>query len=266
MKKIIYIFLFLPILVFGQSTNQNYVKTKVYKIQTSITIPSPTASQAIQTVTYLDGLGRPIQKVNYQQSNSGKDIIEKKVYDAFGRQPKDFLPYVNTTSSLNFEPSADTKQLSYYSSGTATNTGNPNFEQTTNPYNETVFEASPLNRVLEQAAVGNTWEKSLNHTVKMGYEFNTTTDNVKMYKVVASLNLTTKIYDTPITDGGVYAANKLYKNIIKNENWTATSGNNNTTQEFKNNEGQTLLKRVFGVSMVGGVATNTTHDTYYIYE
>jgi RHS repeat-associated protein len=266
MKKIIYILLFLPILVLGQSTNQNYVKTKVYKIPTSTTIPSPTVTQANQTVTYFDGLGRPIQKVNYQQSNSGKDIIENNVYDAFGRQPKDFLPYVNTVSSLNFDPSADTNQLSYYSSGTVTNTGNPNFEQTNNPYRETIFEASPLNRVLEQASTGNSWEKSLNHTVKLGYEFNTVADNVKMYKVVAAWNTTTKIYDTPITDGGVYAANKLYKNIIKNENWTATSGNNNTTQEFKNNEGQVLLKRVFGVSMIGGVATNTTHDTYYIYD
>ena len=217
-------------------------------------------------ITYFDGIGRPIQKIAHKQSNSGKDLIKNIIYNAYGQQNKEYLPYVNANSNLSYDDTAQANQLSYYSSGTVINTGNPNFEQTTNPYSETILESSPLNRVLEQASAGNSWEKSLSHTVKLGYEFNTTADNVKIYKVSASLNPTTKIYDTPITDGGVYGANKLYKNIIKNENWTATSGNNNTTQEFKNNEGQTLLKRVFGVSMIGGVATSTTHDTYYIYD
>lgn len=243
---------------------KNYTLTKIPKKAITNLLQITDNKDINLNITYFDGIGRPIQQIAHKQSNSGKDIIKNIVYDSFGQQPKDYLPYLNGNSSLAYDTSALSNQSSYYSSGTVTNTGNPNFEQTTNPYNETVFEASPLNRVMEMASVGNSWEKSLNHTVKLNYEFNTAADNVKMYKVIASLNPSTKIYDTPITDGGNYTANKLYKNIIKNENWV--SGNNNTTQEFKNNEGQTLLKRVFGVSMVGGVATNTMHDTYYIFD
>ena len=49
-------------MVIGQTTTQNYVKTKTYKQPTTTSIASPTPEQATQTVTYFDGLGRPIQQ------------------------------------------------------------------------------------------------------------------------------------------------------------------------------------------------------------
>jgi RHS repeat-associated protein len=265
MKKLIYIIVLLPILAIGQTQTENYIKTKTYKVATTTSIASPTITQANQSVTYFDGLGRPIQQVASAQSGSGKDAVTHIGYDAFGRQAKSYLPYISSAANLNYDRAALTNTTNFYSNATPATTGDPNFEATTNPYSETVFENSPLNRVLESAAQGNDWAKTQNHTVKFSYLSNIANE-VKLYKVVANWNIVSRLYDIPLTDNGYYAANLLYKTITKNENWVPADGDNNTIQEFKNNEGQLILKRTFAVSMVGGVATNTTHDTYYIYD
>lgn len=266
MKKILYFIILFPILALGQTTTENFVKTTKYKTPTATSIAAPLPSLAIQEITYLDGLGRPIQQVINQQSNTGKDIILPIEYDAFGRQEKQYLPYIRTTASLDYDSSAITNVGSFYSSPTLSNNGNPNFEATTNPYSETLFEASPINRVLESASPGNDWEISNHHTVRMEYLFNTSADNIKMYKVTASWNPLTALYDIPLTDSGVYLPNKLYKTVVKNENWKTGDADTNTTQEFTNNQGQVILKRIFGESIINGIPNIVAHDTYYVYD
>lgn len=250
----------------GQTTTENFVKTTKYKTPTTTSITTPLPSQAMQEIAYLDGLGRPIQQVANQQSNTGKDIVLPIAYDAFGRQEKQYLPYIRTTASLDYDSSAITNVSTFYSNPNLSNTGNPNFEATTNPYTQTLFEASPLSRVLESANPGNDWEISNHHTVRMEYLFNIVSDNVKMYKVSASWNPSSGLYDIPLTDSGFYTANKLYKNVVKNENWKTGDGDTNTTQEFRNNQGQVILKRIFGESIINGTLNIVAHDTYYVYD
>ena len=74
MKKLAYLLIVFPILVFGQTQTENYIKTTTYKVST-ITTPNPTAVQKVVNVSYFDGLGRPIQQVAYGQSATGKDIV-----------------------------------------------------------------------------------------------------------------------------------------------------------------------------------------------
>ncbi|MFP3548938.1 DUF6443 domain-containing protein, partial [Rhizobium sp. SIMBA_035] len=57
----------------------------------AVTSSSPTAKQ-IQTVQYLDGLGRPKQVVNVKASPLGRDVVSHIEYDGFGRQVRDYLP------------------------------------------------------------------------------------------------------------------------------------------------------------------------------
>ena len=45
-----------------------------------------------------------------------------------------------------------------------------------------------------------------------------------------------------------------YTNITKDENWQASDGKNHTTEEFKNKQGQVLLKRTYNNSQL-------LHDT-----
>ena len=266
MKKILNLLVLLPIIVIGQTQSENYIKTTIYKVPTT-TNPSPTDAEKAINVTYFDGLGRPIQQVAHKQSGSGKDIVTPIEYDAFGRQPKDYLPFIPTgVPSLDIK----TNQVqTFYGSNNLTLTGNPNFETTGNPYSEKLFEASPLNRVMEQAAPGNDW--SLNntnkHTIRFDYQTNVANE-VKLFKATADgTNYNTQGYYNPsLTDNGYYDPNQLYKTITKDENWTTSSRLNNTTEEFKDKEGHIILKRTYAESMVNNVVTNTQHDTYYVYD
>lgn len=240
MKKLIIALLF-PALAFAQSTNQNFIKTTTYK--------GAGATNPSSVVTYFDGLGRPMQKIDNAQSNTGKDIVTHIEYDAYGRQPKEFLPYPSSQTSMAYVAgvNASSGTISYYQ----TQYGD------TNPFSEKLLEASPLDRVLEQAAPGNPWglTATTKHTIRLDYQTNTATE-VKLFKVTTTWNSATGVYNISINSSGNYDANELYKSVTKDENWT--SGLNNTTEEFKDKDGRVVLKRTYNNAVA--------HDTYYVYD
>ena len=96
---------------------------------------------------------------------------------------------------------------------------------------------------------------------KFQYLSNSVVDGVKKFTVESALNPAYERFDNPFPQISTYSANKLYKTITKDENWK--SGKNHTTEEFKNNEGQVILKRTY--SDIGG-QTEVPHDTYYVYD
>ena len=250
MKQLLFILTLFPILALGQSQDQNYIKTTSYKkpsTQGTVDVTNP--ADAVVQVSYFDGLGRPIQQVAHKQSNSGNDIITHIEYDAFGRQTKEHLPYTNDAPSLNYTDAttAISELTGFYSSY---NGG------TTNPFSEKELEASPLNRVFKQAAPGDAWALGSGHEIKFDYQTNEE-DEVKYFKATATWNATSQLYDISISSPQTYySENELYKTITKDENWSA--GKNNTTEEFKNKEGQVVLKRTYNNS--------EKHDTYYVYD
>ena len=265
MKKLLLLLAF-PLLVHAQTATQNYIKTTAYKVPTTEIIATPTTAQAAVNVTYYDVLGRPIQQVAWAQSASGKDIVTPFEYDGYGRQPRQFLsypksqvrPFPNTSSTMSFDPAAITNVQTYYTDMFTA----PNSLEQDDAFSESVFEESPLNRVLEQGAPGADWKVSpifsAPHTVRREYLNNSTADGVKLFKVpVAAINAS-GYYPIALTQA-VYAANELSKSVVKDENWVdGVSGKNNTTEEYTNKEGQLVLKRTFNA----GVA----HDTYYVYD
>jgi len=268
MKKLLYLLLLLPVLAIGQQGTENYIRTITYTdsivyTATPGTIPTP-ATPPITNTSYFDGLGRPIGNSAYQQSASGKNILQLVVYDALGRQAKSYLPYVGATGSQSFD-GTENKLMDFY--GAYLN-GNPVSEPTAYPYTQTVYEPSPLNRVLEQGAPGDNWAVNPNsdsdHTVKFDYQLNTalnTLDKVKLFKALATWDAANGYYAASLTNstGTVYYdADKLMRTITKDENWT--SGKNNTVEEYKNTEGQVVLKRTFS-----GAAAEP-HNTYYVYD
>lgn len=255
MKKLFYLAICIPVLALGQSTDQNYVKSTTYKQPTTTSNPNPDVNVANVQVSYFDGLGRPIQQIAHKQSNTGKDIVTFIEYDQYGRQTKEYLPYVSTGASVNFLPNAKTDLLNFYSSPNPTNTGNPHFEATANPFSEKQLESSPLSRVFKQAAPGNPWAMGSGKEIKFDYQTNIENE-VKFFKVVSSWNASKALYEPAIVQTSFYTENQLYKTITKDENWT--SGKNNTTEEFKDKEGKVVLKRTYNNEEV--------HDTYYIYD
>jgi RHS repeat-associated protein len=232
--------------------DMNFILSSKPKIATT-NLQTLTDSKDVNvSITYFDGLGRPIQNIANKQSNSGKDIVTPIEYDTFGRQTKEYLPYASTQNTLAYitGTAALTNQAAYYNT---TAYGN-----TTNPFSEKQLEASPLNRILQQAAPGNDWEMSLNHTIKLDYQTNSANE-VKLYSVISNWDGTKGLYNIPTSLTATnYAANQLYKTITKDENWKSTDVNNNTTEEFKDKEGHIVLKRTYD----NGVA----HETYYLYD
>ncbi|MCC9073233.1 RHS repeat-associated core domain-containing protein [Flavobacterium sp. F-65] len=257
MKKITALLLVLfPIIMIGQTQSENYIKSVTYKVATQTAIAAPTINQANQNITYFDGLGRPIQQISYQASATGKDIVIPTEYDGFGRQLKEYLPFASGQNNSNYiAPSTLIPDLvqQYKTKYGAVNA---------NPYSEKQVEASPLNRVLQQAAPGNDWALANNHTVKMDYQANSDTDQVLLFIANTTWKESLGLYDISLSKAngtGFYPANELYKTITYDENTTASLVEaNGSTVEFKNKEGQVVLKRTYDAG--------AKHDTYYVYD
>jgi len=257
MRNLLYILLFSSSILMGQvpSSDQNYIKTSVYKEPTS----TMNDDKAKVSVTYYDGLGRPIQQIAGKASSEGKDIITHIEYDGFGRQVKDYLPYAAGTSNLTFDGSALSNTFGFYSD-------NNNVDETTSyPYAEKRIEASPLGRLLKQSGPGDAWaiatspNDNNDRSIKFEYLSNTEGE-VKKLMAYSNWNGNSGLYETSITDVGHYPANVLYKTVTKDENWI--SGIDGVSEEFKNKSGQVVLKRSYDSSR----SFDPRHDTYYIYD
>lgn len=238
MKKILIALLCAPVWMVAQTNSQNWTKKTTYRDANS---GRPTSS-----VTYYDGLGRPVQQNSSKQSGTGKDMITFIEYDK-GRQLKDYLPYPATTTDMSYQTDAQLATLNYSQySGQY-------------PFSEKILEASPLARPLKQGAPGTDWQVNPNadtdHAIKMDYLANNA-NQIKNYFAVTTWDNTNGMYTIQLQDKGFYGANQLYRVIIKDENWK--SGTDNTTEEFKDKEGRVILKRTYN--------TGVAHDTYYVYD
>lgn len=252
MKRLIYILLFLPLFASGQSKNQNYVKTYTYQDATQAD-----TTKARIDITYLDGLGRSMQQIAVSASPSGKDIITHFEYDILGMQSKQYLPFASDYDpQMHYVPNALDLIETYYNK--------PVYENTENPYSETFIEKSPLKRARKQSAPGAAWignaDNDNDHTVKYEYTLNVEPDKVRFFFVDHYAYNPDGSPDTEqpkLAASGYYEPGELYKNIVKDENWTIADGLNKTTEEYKNKRGQLILKRTFN---------NGPHDTYYVYD
>lgn len=182
---------------------------------------------------------------------SGGDIITHYEYDALGRQVKNYLPYATETSSGgNIVEDPLTALNAFYDT--------EKYENTLNPYSETVFESSPLSRVQEQGAPGTSWlvdrTSDDDHTIKFSYQTNQENE-VRFFDVGFTAGNTESPY---LIEDNHYEPNQLYKNITKDENWTTSQIHDHTTEEFTDKLGRVVLKRTYD--------NEQPHDTYYVYD
>ncbi|OUS03338.1 hypothetical protein A9Q86_00020, partial [Flavobacteriales bacterium 33_180_T64] len=253
-------------LVLAQTTTENYVKSTTYKVPVSnqTEISALIDDDKVESITYLDGLGRPKGSIAKQAGGNKENIVTPIVYDNLGRQIFEYLPVTTTytgTSAFNFTGNTGlilSQESHYYAKYPDENwTSSSNV----NAYSEKHFEASPLNRILEQGAPGDAWRLDPNsdtdHTIKFDYQLNTSVDEVDAFKVIfPTLNT-----ETPqLYYQGEFTPGELYKSITKDENWEPGQiyPRSHTTEEYKNSLGQVILKRTF--------IKDTNHDTYYVYD
>jgi RHS repeat-associated protein len=220
-----------------------------------------------QVAQYFDGLGRPLQTVVKQGSletstGANADIVSPVVYDAFGREQYKYLPFASTATDGTqnnglfkgnpFQQQADFMTAQYGTQGE------------TFFYGQTKFEASPLNRVQESFAPGNSWSGTSENpvednrrSVKAKYWTNTLTDDVKKWTVTDVMNSWGTYNMT-----GVYSTGDLYKNVTVDEHGKQVI-------EFKDKEGKVILKKVqltAAADAGAGSGYPGWLSTYYIYD
>jgi len=261
------------------SSSQNYVQEITVRAAGHKTIASLSGlpvDAANRTIRYFDGLGRPLQTVQWQGSPGRRDLVTPVAYDAFGREDKKYLPYVATagTSNGSYKASGISDQNSFYTSPGDGTWNSPNVLPIPgSAFSQTVFEASPLNRVLEQGAPGSVWQPgsrtaSSGRSVLAGYgannsstAYSTTGFAVRLYSAVA-VTATGHEYERILNGTGYYDEGKLYLSISKDENWLPADGKAGSNEEYKDKDGRVVLKRSFNI--VG--TTVQVLSTYYVYD
>ncbi|GAA3626423.1 DUF6443 domain-containing protein [Flavivirga jejuensis] len=243
-------------------TDENYVYT-LTPLEATNDASSLSQDDMIEAVQYFDGLGRPMQSVGIRAGGNKEDIITHIGYDDLGRQDKEYLPYTTSSSCGSFQTGAEQATKDYYYNATRFADDFAGLTQTTiNPYSEKHLEASPLGRVLEQAAPGADWAlnkgSDADHTIKFEYNTNLDEDHVRVFSV--NTTFSDGIYKPTLVDNGTtYKAGELYKTVTKDENWILwRSLTDHTIEEYKNKQGQVILKRTF--------INQKWHDTYYVYD
>lgn len=241
----------------SQSLNTTFSKDQNYILTHSPTVaglidpsdPLNSIAQVNSCAEYLDGLGRSLQSVKVKASPLGQDIVTPYAYDGLGRELIKYEPYADPgTANGSFKSSAIANQLNFYSAGMAP----VSIQATSYPFSKVVLETSPLNRVLEQGYPGNVWQPGSSRTTSSGRTV------VTEYLVNDTLEVPyLRFTGTGAIATTFYPKGKLYKTVVKNENWT--SGKANTIEEFKDLEGRIILKKTWRTS-------TAWQNTFYVYD
>ncbi|QEC61756.1 RHS repeat-associated core domain-containing protein [Mucilaginibacter ginsenosidivorans] len=257
---------------YAQTQTNNYIRTQTPRISgitnDSLMAVNNTDKTKVQiAIQYVDGLGRPIQTIQKQGSPLGYDMISPQAYDAYGREVKKYLTYTPQTGTAgSYRPNAvSSDQRTFY----ATPPSGSGVTAITDPYAQTIFDNSPLSRTLEQGAPGVPWQPAATvadsgHTVKMVYKTNNDTlfsaDSIKGRRVANYYVTIDSTNKRTLHNNSYYAANTLTVTISKDENWV--SGRAGTVEEYKDIDGQVILKRAYNYKS-GAVEMLST---YYVYD
>ncbi|AMJ64047.1 DUF6443 domain-containing protein [Hymenobacter sp. PAMC 26628] len=216
--------------------------------------PAWTVDQAAATTTYLDGLGRPVQTVQWQASPQKHDLVQAVAYDALGRQPRQYLPYAFADTSHQvgaYRPNALREQFDFYTPQQPQGPGllTEGVARTGQAYGETQFEASPLNRVLAQGAPGAPWAVDGDHAAHRTERPNTAADAVARFAAAYS------------TDAAAAHALAYQGDYPAGELWVTetTDEQQNPTRTFADKQGQVVAKQV-------GLGAGQWLTTGYVYD
>jgi len=191
-------------------------------------------TSGISTVEYYDDFGRGEETVNVAATPDLHDLVAYKEYDGYGRDARQWLPAVSTSSAGEYMPFPLCLSAAPAANGDS------------EPFAYPVYEASPLNRVVEDYGAGQAWHRQ-GKKVKTDYLFNGTGELACRRFVIqgSGTNMT-------VNTAGNYGNGKLQ--VIKKQD-----EDNNTVLEFKDMQDRTVLTRM----VIGG---STYADTYYIYD
>jgi RHS repeat-associated protein len=230
----------------------NYIRSlqPIRPLTLESTVLTDDNTQVRRSTQYIDGLGRLIQTVNKGAGPSGNDIVSPIVYDAFGRESYQYLPYVSTNTDGSFKQNPFGDQSNFYTNTYPTTQSALAGEQVF--YNQTNYEASPLNRVLKTLAPGNSWAGN-NRGLSISYETNISNE-VRIWDIGPGIG------SVP-SSSGYYTAGEIYRTI-------STDEHGKRVVEYKDKDGRVILKKIEITQ--SSAADIANHDgwlcTYRIYD
>ncbi len=253
MQKIIYSILWfcsLSIAV-GQTTNQNFIKKTipVSPVTTEAALNALVSGSKVESISYIDGLGRTLQDVLIKGSPIGNDIVQPYYYDQYGRQSIQFLPYVDPSLSGTYRDLAYSAQPAFYTNQTKV-------AKTPYAYSESVFDGSPLNNVIENSAPDTDWKLGNGHTTKVSTSSNIDNDILMFYKTA------TGDFNLDAAHGYYYSGNQLIASKV-------TDAQGNYSFIYTDKQGKTICTRQFLEVRYAGPGSTLPYNyyltTYLIY-
>ncbi|SEL95326.1 RHS repeat domain-containing protein [Parapedobacter koreensis] len=274
-----------PVLGAAATGSQNHIQVTRY-LKAFSTPPSLTITDAMRDIEYFDGLGRPSQQVGVKAANringtttTYSDLVTPVVYDAYGRQDREYLPFATATGVGGaFKNNAVSLQAAYYN---APPTGSgvvqiPVSSGLTPSFAQRKFEPSPLMRTAEQGFAGLVWQPAATRSTTSGrtVQFTYSTNNGVALTLLAntkgavnygvSVNTSTGV--PTLTVNGTYAENELHVTVTKDENSAAAQetfyGRIFTSEEYTDKLGRVVLRRTFNLNN----GSQEMLSTYYVYD
>lgn len=184
MLRKIFTLLFVLFACFGFGQNASYVKG----------VTMLTSTDSLTEFNYVDGMGRPVEKVSVGVTPQHTNLVSYKEYDMMGREVKNWLPFASSSNFVRFSsiPNGCVKQ--YNDSA---------------PYVSSSYEKSPLERCVEAYGAGSEWRSSKALT-RMEYLSN-------MENEVMCFVLSKSVEKTFVTTSS-YAGGSLSKEVTYDEN------------------------------------------------
>ncbi len=235
---------------------QNYMRTLIPDQ------PVTTADVNIkhrQVTEYFDGLGRPLQTVAKRGHADGNDIVQPYVYDAVGRQSINYLPYARPEhqSIGEFDHLPKARLEDFYPAA-----------EGQEPYNQTLFDNSPLNRPVKQMAQGKSWVGSGRGAI-LDYRSNFSSAstggfNPILHVAVGGFPRFIMPNDLVPSYAGNYEDGALYINAVKDED-------GNVVEEISDKKGRLLVKRSqiahqYGLAVATIPFPDNYNYTFYVYD
>ena len=178
----------------------------------------------LMMTSYMDGMGRDVQKVGKEIATPATtggtwgDLVAFNVFDAYGREVVNYLPYTSANQPGKYKLNPATDQQQYYTT---------NFTETS-AFSAITYDNSPSMRLNNVKEPGATW--AAGQGVGRQYLLNTTSDDVRILKV-------DYIAGNAPTYVGAYPAGTLYKSVQIDQH-------NKSTVEYLNKSGQVILRKV----------------------
>lgn len=239
MKKyfISFYFILWAIVGFAQITpsgEKPYIRVSTPRVPIAVETDLDDYTKAINTIQYLDGLGRPMQSVGYRTSPNAQDLLMgTNTLDQVGRVKRSYLPVQGNLSNGSYQTNATTLAETFYVD--------------TAPYNEVeTYEASPFSRPLKTVGAGQAFRTG----ISKGSTEHIYTAGAGIRKYIVNEDVNGNV--TSVNGSLSFSDGDLLMRVQADEA-------NNSTKEFIDKEGRTI--ETWQISTTGSIL-----KTAYIYD